>query len=75
MTRRRTRSPRFTPGSYHTDGRRLFRIVSEIADGALCAVEDCRNLDLMLIPADELAALRLRLVSGRASPHAQQLSS
>jgi len=39
------REPRFAPGNYHTDGQRLLRIVSKVSDGALCAVEDCRNLD------------------------------
>jgi hypothetical protein len=64
MKRRETREPRFLPGSYLTDGQRLLRIVNKLSDGALCAVEDCRNLDLMLIPVAELDVLNLRPVRG-----------
>ena len=56
----------FLPGSYHTDGRRLLRIVSKVSDDALCAVEDCRNLELMLISVHELDSLRLRPVKSGA---------
>ena len=62
MRRAKTQEHRFVAGSYHTDGKRLLRIVSKVSDGATCAVEDCRNLDLMLIAVDELDALRLRPV-------------
>jgi hypothetical protein len=66
MPARRAEEPRFQPGSYLTDGRRLLRIVSNVSDDALCAVEDCRNLDLMLVPVDELDSLRLRAVKSEA---------
>lgn len=57
---------RFVTGSYHTDGRRLLRIVSEAANGGLRAVEDCRTLDLMLIPVDELDSLGLQPVAAES---------
>ena len=41
---------RFVPGSYHTDGTRRLRIVTEEADGELVAIEDYRSLQLMLVP-------------------------
>jgi hypothetical protein len=66
MRGRCAEEPRFLPGSYHTDGRRLLRIVSKVSDDSLCAVEDCRNLELMLIPAEELDSLRLRPVKREA---------
>jgi hypothetical protein len=66
MPRNCAEEPRFLPGSYHTDGQRLLRIVGEVSDDALCAVEDCRNLELLLIPVDELDSLRLTPVKSGA---------
>ena len=62
MDGRPVEQPRFAPGSYLTDGHRLLRIVGGVPDDALCAVEDCRSLELILIPVDELASLPLRPV-------------
>jgi hypothetical protein len=57
------RQDRFLAGSYHTDGRRLLRIVCEAGDGAHRAVEDCRTTEIMLVPLHELESLDLRPVA------------
>jgi len=54
---------RFVSGSYHTDGRRLLRIVCEAANGTQRAVEDCKTMELMLVPLQELESLDLRPVA------------
>jgi hypothetical protein len=48
-------------GHYLTDGRRLFRNLNPLRGslgGALVALEDCRSLQLVLMPAPEFARLR-----------------
>ena len=47
-------------GHYLTDGRRLFRNLNPLRGslGALVALEDCRSLQLVLMPAREFARLR-----------------
>jgi len=62
----RNAGDRFVAGSYHTDGCRLLRIVGA-ANGTLRAVEDCRSLELMLVPVDELESLGLKPVPTVAS--------
>jgi hypothetical protein len=52
---RRERSWR--PGSYLTDGRRLFRVVSPLTPPTrrgIATLEDCRTLDLGVYTAEEL---------------------
>jgi hypothetical protein len=56
------RRDRFVSGTYHTDGRRLLRIVCEAANGAQRAVEDCKTMELVLVPVQELESLDLRPV-------------
>ena len=55
----------FAPGSYHTDGRRLLRTVSQVGEGELngfTLLEDCLTLEVVsYLPAD-LAAMDLRPV-------------
>ena len=58
-------SPRID--QYLTDGRGLFRVVTllpAVDDAALVELEDCRTLDVVLVPARELFA-RLRDIAGR----------
>jgi hypothetical protein len=53
------------PDSYFTDGRRLFRVVSQIAageDSGFAALEDCRSLEVHSYLQGELAGMRLRPV-------------
>lgn len=49
-----------TPGSYLTDTRTLFRVVSRyaVANETLVELEDCLTLDAWLVPAHEVLALR-----------------
>jgi hypothetical protein len=66
----RTRSPRADdgrPGSYLTDGTRLFRLLGRFPGGdrGLAGLEDCRSLELVLLPAEELRQLSLRPVVAR----------
>jgi hypothetical protein len=60
-----TASDCFVPDSYHTDGRRLLRTVSQVGDGELngfTLLEDCSTLEVVsYLPAD-LAAMDLRPV-------------
>jgi hypothetical protein len=48
------------PGEYRTDGFRLYRvIVSRVFhEERLVELEDCRTLDVWLVPAEELGSLR-----------------
>lgn len=62
-------SPAIEPGAYLTDGYHLFAILSVTAGGrrqALVTYEDCRTLELLACPADELSRRHLELV--RAAP-------
>ena len=56
------RQDQFLAGSYHTDGRRLLRIVCEAGGGAHRAVEDCKTMEIMLVPLQELESLDLQPV-------------
>jgi hypothetical protein len=54
-------------GAYLTDGRRLFRVVSQLSPHALdqyAALEDCRTLEVRPYRPEELYGMRLRLVRG-----------
>lgn len=68
------RSPEeFVPGIYLTDGCRLFRIVARLVrkdEYSLASLEDCLTLDVASYSADELFAMRLRLVvaAGELAP-------
>jgi hypothetical protein len=57
------RQDRFLAGTYHTDGRRLLRIVCEAGGGAHRAIEDCKTMEIMLVPLQELESLDLRPVA------------
>ncbi len=55
----------FVPDDYLTDGRRLFRVVSQLADGArqgFCSLEDCSTLEVDTYLPGELATMGLRPV-------------
>ena len=55
---------------YLTDGINLYRVVDALRGShghAVVGVEDCRSLELILLPADELRALRLRPVRRAAA--------
>lgn len=62
------REPPFTlpcTGSYLTDGRRLFRVVSQFAfagDHVVASFEDCHTLDVQAYAPSELCTLGLRIV-------------
>jgi hypothetical protein len=51
-------------GRYLTDGANLYRHVGAISSGMgqMVGLEDCRTLDVMLLPIGELHARRLRPV-------------
>jgi hypothetical protein len=51
-------------GCYLTDGVNLYRCLGAIAGGTgqLVGLENCRSLDLILLPIGELRARRLRAV-------------
>ncbi len=52
-------------GSYVTDGRRLFRVVSQFVfagDHLVASLEDCLTLDVRAYSPDELHAMGLRAV-------------
>lgn len=52
-------------GRYVTDGVNLFRLLEDADDGqAMVAVEDCRSLEVMLVPAGDLRE-RMRPVEQR----------
>lgn len=49
-----------------TDGRRLYRVLGQLAEGSFYELEDCKTLDIVLITAKDLVGLRLRhVVAGR----------
>lgn len=53
--------PRF--GSYVTDGRRLFRVVSQFAtagENVFASLEDCSTLEVQAYSPGELCAMGLR---------------
>jgi hypothetical protein len=53
-------SARFAPGTYHTDGSQAAPDAGRRGgDGELREVENCRTLDVMLIPLLELEAMDL----------------
>lgn len=57
-------------GRYLTDGINLYRVVDALRGSRghpVVGVEDCRSLELILLPADEFRALRLRLVRPAAA--------
>jgi hypothetical protein len=50
-------------GTYLTDGRRLFRVVSQFApagDDVFASLEDCRTLDVQAYAPGELQAMKLK---------------
>jgi hypothetical protein len=60
---RATPSTALVPDSYLTDGRRLFRVVSQFADDAkhmFASLEDCRTLEVQAYAPGELYEMRLR---------------
>jgi hypothetical protein len=54
------------PGSYLTDGERLFRVTSLFVNGGstLVSIEDCRTLETHAYAGSELETMRLRRVRG-----------
>jgi hypothetical protein len=55
---------------YLTDGTNLYRVVDALRSPRgrpVVGIEDCRSLELILLPADELRALRLRPVRPAAA--------
>jgi hypothetical protein len=53
------------PDSYLTDGRRLFRVVSQFTTGAECVLallEDCVTLEVQEYSPGEIHRMRLRRV-------------
>ena len=52
------------PGRYLTDGINLYRCLGTIASGPgqLVGLEDCRSLEVVLVPVGDLRARRLRCV-------------
>ena len=62
--------PRAGPLADLTDGINLYRVVDALRGTrghAVVGVEDCRSLEVILLPADELRALRLRPVCPAAA--------
>ena len=60
------RSGDLRPGSYLTDGWRLFRVISQFSPRSarvFAALEDCRTLEVRPYSPDELYAMRLRPVT------------
>lgn len=60
------RSKMLAPGSYVTDGRRLFRVVSQFNPGGrdvLASLEDCLTLEVASYAPDELYSMGIRRVS------------
>jgi hypothetical protein len=72
---------RFVPGSYHTDGVRLLRVVDVEGGGRLRAIEDCRTLHVIVVPVVTLHACELRSVRpalpqrANVQPPARQLAA
>ena len=64
----RTALPRpFATDSYLTDGRRLYRVVSQFSPGAaelVASLEDCLTLEVSAYGPSELYSMRLRPVRG-----------
>ena len=63
LERRRAPSAVLVPDSYLTDGRRLFRVVSQFAAGAehvFASLEDCVTLEVEAYAPGELHEMRLR---------------
>lgn len=54
------------PGSYVTDGQRLFRVLSRLVTGhsTLVSIEDCLTLETRAYAASELKTMPLRPVGG-----------
>jgi hypothetical protein len=53
-------------GSYLTDGRRLYRVISQFTPRnarVFATLEDCRTLEVRPYSPDELYAMRLRPVA------------
>lgn len=55
------------PGSYLTDGQRLFRVTSLFVNGRsmLASIEDCLTLETRAYADSELGTMRLRRVRGK----------
>jgi hypothetical protein len=53
-------------GRYLTDGVNLYRFLGAIpgAAGVMAGIENCRSLDIMLVPIDELQERSLRAIGG-----------
>jgi hypothetical protein len=54
------------PDSYLTDGRRLFRVIAQLAargERNTASLEDCLTLQVQAYSATELAAMKLRPVT------------
>ena len=61
--RRSVPADRLRCGTYLTDGRRLFRVVSQFAavgEDSFASLEDCRTLDVQAYAPGELRAMKLR---------------
>jgi hypothetical protein len=58
------------PGSYYTDGERLYRVDGVFGGGRLYTLEDCSTLELMIAPVGELMALS-PLAAGAGRPVAR----
>ncbi len=66
LTTARGRSRGLRAGSYVTDGRCLYRVVSQFTPRSarvFAALEDCRTLEVRPYSPDELYAMRLRPVA------------
>jgi hypothetical protein len=65
IARRPSAGHPFAAGNYLTDGRRLFRVLSQIAAGepdSRARLEDCLTLEVGSYAARELYSMRLRIV-------------
>lgn len=59
------------PSRYVTDGLNLFRLlgpVGDVVDGGVVPLEDCRSLDVVLLPVDDFLGATLRPVRPAADP-------
>ena len=70
LRRRRLRSRDLIPGRYLTDGRRLLRVVSRLADGrsVLVVLEDCLTLGIRAYAMVELEPMGMRPVRRAKRP-------
>ena len=70
LRRRRLRSRDLVPGRYLTDGRRLLRVVSRLADdrSVLVVLEDCLTLNVRAYAAVELEPMGVRPVRRAKRP-------